>query len=150
MWGVYLEFATCVSAIFKLRWLRILLNTLTARMCSIGNVPCLGNADLSVFRIRVYALPFPARKALLLFYLQYMHLSNPPCASPWTRRTPYTSVVCFVCGLMSPLFHVYWKKTKIKQKWKGRAGTSSAGPDGREARAVISQKKKHSNPPYEL
>ena len=83
---------------------------------------------------------FPQEKHCFFFYLQYMHLSNPPCASPWTRRTPYTSVVCFVCGLMSPLFHVYKKKNKINRNKKEGPEQVLLDPKGREARAVISQK----------
>ena len=141
MWGVYLEFSTCVSAIFKLRWLRILLNTLTARMCSIGNFPCLGNAGLSVFRIRVYALPFPARKALLLFLSAiYAFIQSTLCLS--LDSTHSVHECCLFC-MWPDIATIYRNKKEGPEQ-------VLLDPKGREARAVISQKKKHSNPPYEL
>ena len=136
MWGVYLEFSTCVSAIFKLRWLRILLNTLTARMCSIGNFPCLGNAGLSVFRIRVYALPFPARKALLLFLICNICI-YPIHLVPLLGLDALRTRVLFVLYVAWCRHYFTYTRKKINRKKKEGPEQVLLDPKGREARAVI-------------
>ena len=138
MWGVYLDFSTCVSAIFKLRWLRILLNTLTARMCSIGNFPCLGNAGLSVFRIRVCALPFPARKALLRFFFICNICIYPIHLVPLLGLDALRTRVLFVLYVAwCRHYFTYTKKTKINRNKKKGPEQVLLDPKGREAQAVI-------------
>ena len=58
-----------VPAVLKLRYLRILSHTLDEWMFHIADLLSLGNCSLNLFRIRFYALPFPARDALFLFLL---------------------------------------------------------------------------------